>query len=63
MPLNFNSIENLIGLQDIRAVFVNEDNGIVEVHGESKPESEKQLLEQVCSGYPLLCTCYELKEE
>ena len=24
---------------------------------------EEQLLEQVCSEYPMLCTCYELKEE
>ena len=36
MPLDFNFIENLIGLQDIKVTFVNINNGIVEIYAESK---------------------------
>ena len=32
MPLDFNFIENLIGLQDIKVTSVNVNNGIVEIY-------------------------------
>jgi hypothetical protein len=35
MPLDFNFIENLIGLQDINVTFVNVNNGVVEIYAES----------------------------
>lgn len=39
MPLDFNFIENLIGLQDINVTFVNVNNGVVEIYAESKADS------------------------
>lgn len=36
MPLDFNFIENLLGLQDINVKFINVNDGIVEIHAESK---------------------------
>jgi transposase len=36
MPLDFNFIENLLGLQDIKVTSVNVNNGVVEIYGESK---------------------------
>ena len=36
MPLDFNFIENLIDLQDIKVTSVNVNNGIVEIYAESK---------------------------
>ncbi|OAA95104.1 hypothetical protein CLCOS_02630 [Clostridium coskatii] len=36
MPLDFNFIENLIGLQDIKVTFVDANNGVVEIYAESK---------------------------
>lgn len=39
MPLDFNFIENLIGLQDIKVTFVDVNNGVVEIYAESKAHS------------------------
>lgn len=39
MPLDFNFIENLIELQDIKVTFVNVNNGVVEIQAESKTHS------------------------
>ncbi|MBC2580404.1 ISL3 family transposase [Clostridium sp. DJ247] len=39
MPLDFNFIENLIGLQDIKVTFLNVNNDIVEIYAESKNNS------------------------
>ena len=39
MPLDFNFIENLIGLQDIKVRSLNVNNGVVEIYAESKAHS------------------------